>query len=156
MAAAARRPAGREPDFEAVSREQLAQLSEDVGGQSLREYVRAFLDLLPGRLERIEQAITTGDSAEAARVMVDLRSSSAILGASRLPTLISALEETVRINPPPRPARLAVVRAEAEAVASELRRLVDGESPGPTDDADRGGGGGGDDAAQDGGVGESS
>jgi histidine phosphotransfer protein HptB len=127
MAAAARRAEPDEPEFEAVSRAQLARVREDVGGRVLRHYVRAYLDLLPGRLDRIEQAIAAADTPAAVRVMFDLRASSAMLGARRLSELISALESTLRIGLPAGPAQVAVLRAEAQAVADALGRLTDGD-----------------------------
>ena len=134
MSGPARRPEPDESDFEAVSRAQLARVREDVGARTLRHYVRAYLDLLPARLDRIEQAIATAEPAEATRVMFDLRSSSAMLGARRLCALLSTLESTLRIGLPAGPAQLAVLRAEARAVAAALRRLPGGDSlgrPGP-------------------------
>lgn len=119
-------------DFEAVGRAQLARVLEDVGARTLRHYVHAYLDLLPGRLDRIEQAIATADTSEATRVMFDLRSSSAMLGARRLTTLVSTLESTLRIGLPIGPAQLAVLRAEARAVGAALHRLLDGDSLGRT------------------------
>jgi HPt (histidine-containing phosphotransfer) domain-containing protein len=122
MTRAARCP-DPEPELEAVSRRQLARVREDVGPRTLRHYVGAYLDLLPVRLDRIEQAIAAAEPAEATRVMFDLRSSSAMLGARRLTALVSTLESTLRIGLPVGPAQLAVLRAEAHAVAGALRRM---------------------------------
>ena len=132
MTGPARRPRpDPDPEVGAVSRAQLARVREDVGELSLRRYVSAYLDLLPGRLERIEHAVAAADSAEATRVMFDLRAASAMLGARRLPALLSALETTLNVGLPASPAQLAVVRAEADAVAAALRRTF-GKSLGPT------------------------
>lgn len=132
MTGPARRPRpDPEPEVEAVSRAQLARVREDIGEVSLRGYVRAYLELLPGRLQSIERAVAAADSAEATRVMFDLRASSAMLGARRLPALLSALEATLGVGLPTAPAQLAVVRAEADAVAAELRRIF-GNSLGRT------------------------
>lgn len=132
MTGPARRPRpDPDPEVGAVSRAQLARVREDVGELSLRRYVSAYLDLLPGRLERIEHAVAAADSAEATRVMFDLRAASAMLGARRLPALLSALETTLYVGLPASPAQLAVVRAEADAVAAALRRTF-GKSLGPT------------------------
>jgi len=130
MVRPARRPGPDEPEFEAVSRTQLTRVREDVGVRTLRHYVGAYLELLPGRLDRIERAIAAADTAEATRVMFDLRASSAMLGARRLPVLISTLEANLRIGLPTGPAQLAVLRAEARAVSDALRGLVDGDSLG--------------------------
>ena len=112
MTGPARRPKpDPEPEVEAVSRAQLARVREDVGDASLRGYVHAYLDLLPGRLERIDRAVAAADSAEATCVAFDLRAASAMLGARRLTALPTA------------PVQLAVVRSEADAVAAELRRI---------------------------------
>ena len=126
MARPARRPRPDEPEFEAVSRAQLARVREDVGIRTLRHYVEAYLELLPERLDRIERAISAADNVEATRVMFDLRVSSSMLGARRLPAMISALESTLRIGLPTGPAQLAVLRTEARAVAVALRRAVSG------------------------------
>jgi HPt (histidine-containing phosphotransfer) domain-containing protein len=130
MSGPARRPGCEEPEVGAVSRAQLARVREDVGEPTLRHYAGVYLELLPGRLDRIERAIAAADTAEATRVMFDLRSSSAMLGARRLPALLSALESTLRIGLPAGPAQLAVVRAEARAVATALGRLLAGDSLG--------------------------
>ncbi|MBR7831190.1 Hpt domain-containing protein [Actinospica sp. MGRD01-02] len=132
MTGPARRPRPHpDPEVGAVSRAQLARVREDVGELSLRNYVSAYLDLLPGRLERIDQAVAAADGAEATRVMFDLRAASAMLGARRLPALLSALETTLNVGLPASPAQLAVVRAEADAVAAALRRYL-GSTLGPT------------------------
>jgi HPt (histidine-containing phosphotransfer) domain-containing protein len=130
MAGPARRPEPDESDFGAVSRAQFARVREDVGARTLRHYASAYLDLLPIRLDRIEQAIAAADPAEATRVMFDLRSSSAMLGARRLCALLTNLESTLRIGLPAGPAQLAVLRAEARAVRCALGRLLDGGSLG--------------------------
>ncbi|HTJ69257.1 MAG TPA: Hpt domain-containing protein [Actinospica sp.] len=133
MTGPARRPRRQpDPELEPVSRAQLARVREDVGERSLRRYIRAFLQLLPERLDRIEHAVAAADAAEATRVMFDLRAASAMLGARRLPALLSTLETTLRVGLPAAPAQLAVVRAEADAVAAALRRLFDGDSLGRT------------------------
>ena len=123
MTGPARRPRpDPDPEVGAVSRAQLARVREDVGEATLRHYVGAYLELLPGRLDHIDRAVAAADSAEASRVMFDLRASSAMLGATRLPTLLSALETTLGVGLPIAPAQLAVLRGEAAAVADALRR----------------------------------
>ncbi|HWG23338.1 Hpt domain-containing protein [Actinospica sp.] len=124
MTGPARRPRpDPDPEVGAVSRAQLARVREDVGEASLRHYVSAYLELLPGRLDRIDLAVAAADSAEANRVMFDLRAASAMLGARRLPSLLSTLETTLGVGLPIAPAQLAVLRSEADAVAAALRRL---------------------------------
>lgn len=120
-----------DPEVEPVSRAQLARVREDVGEESLRNYIHAYLDLLPERLDRIEHTIAAADTTEASRVMFDLRASSAMLGARRLPALLSTLETTLSVGLPTAPAQLAVVRAEADAVATALRGML-GNSLGQT------------------------
>jgi hypothetical protein len=132
MTGPARRPRpDPDPEVEAVSRAQLARVREDVGEATLRHYVSAYLDLLPGRLDRIERAVAAADGPDATRVMFDLRAASAMLGARRLPALLSALENTLVVGLPIARAQLAVLRAEADAVAGVLRRLF-GNSLGHT------------------------
>lgn len=125
MTGPARRPRPEpDPEVGAVSRAQLARVREDVGESALRHYVGAYLDLLSGRLDRIERAVAAADGAEATRVMFDLRAASAMLGATRLPALLSALETTLGVGLPVARTQLAVLRAEADAVAAALRRLL--------------------------------
>jgi hypothetical protein len=132
MTGPARRPRpDPDPELEAVSRAQLARVREDIGEASLRHYVDAYLELLPDRLDRIDRAVAAADTAEATRVMFDLRAASAMLGASRLPPLLSNLEAGLGVGLPTAPAHLAVLRSEADAVAAELRRIF-GNSLGRT------------------------
>lgn len=114
-------PSPRLPGGEAVDRARLAGLRAEVGDAALRRYAEAYLDLLAERLDRIERAMDADTPAEAIRVMVDLRVSSAMLGASRLAALIEMSER-------PLPAEratggkspMAVLRAEASSVARAL------------------------------------
>jgi HPt (histidine-containing phosphotransfer) domain-containing protein len=99
-------------------------MRDGVGEQSLRRYIRAYLELLPERLERIERAIALADTGDATRLMFDLRASSAMLGARRLAELLSTLETTVAVGLPIAPAHLAVLRSEADTVAAALHRLL--------------------------------
>jgi len=115
---------------EAVDRAHLARVLEDVGERTLRRYALAYLDLLPGRLERIRQAAVSANTAEALRVLFDLRASSSMLGAGRLAAAASWLEATVRSGLAPEPAQLAALRTEARVVQARLRDLLDGELPG--------------------------
>jgi hypothetical protein len=54
-----------------------------------------------------------------------------MLGARRLPALLSTLENTLGVGLPVAPAQLTVLRSEADAVANALRRLF-GNSLGST------------------------
>lgn len=127
MTGCTRHPPSDEPDFGAVSLVQFARLREEVGELALRRYVLAHLALLPGRLERIERAVAAVHTAEAALVVVNLRVSGAILGARRLPRLLSTLEATLDTGVPTGFAQLNAVHTEADAVAAALRRLLDGD-----------------------------
>jgi HPt (histidine-containing phosphotransfer) domain-containing protein len=112
---------------EAVGRADLARVRDEVGDETLRRYAKAYLDLLPDRLDRIEQAIGAEEGAAAIRVMFDLRVSSTMLGANRLAKLIAGVEASLGIGPPiGGAARMGALRAEAETVAAALRRALTG------------------------------
>ncbi len=112
----------RLPGDEAVDQVRLAGLRAEVGDATLRRYVEAYLDLLAERLDRIERAMDADARAEAIRVMLDLRVSSAMLGASRLAALIGFLERPLPAKPATGgKASMKVLRTEADAVARALR-----------------------------------
>lgn len=156
--AAGRRRGPREPGTgpgrdaaggDVVSRAHLAQVRAEVGDEALRRYARAYLDLLPDRLARIEQALAAADYAEATRVMFDLRVSSEMLGTTRLGALITELEAAPRLGLPADAVQLARVRTEALLVAAVVRAAMDGDGlggpgsgagpgPGPGDGPGRG------------------
>ena len=117
---APREPDRDDPGGEAVGRAHLARVREDVGDETLRRYARAYLGLLPERLDRIEQSVIAGDGDAATKVMFDLRVSSAMLGAGRLVALISAFESALLVGLPAGAAQVAVLRSEAAAVAAAL------------------------------------
>jgi hypothetical protein len=113
-----------DPDGEAVSRAHLDRVRAEVGDATLRRYARAYLDLLPGRLDRMEAAIAESDNAEATRVMFDLRVASEMLGTRRLGALVSALEESLGQDLLATAEQLARVRTEAELVAAVVRAAM--------------------------------
>ena len=113
-----------EPYGDTVSRAHLAQVRAEVGDATLRRYARIYVELLPGRLDRMETAIAESDAAEATRVMFDLRVSSEMLGTRRLSALVSALEEALARGLPATAEQLARVRTEAELVAAVIRAAM--------------------------------
>jgi len=129
-----RGPGRDDPGGEAVGRAHLARVREDVGDETLRRYARAYLALLPERLDLIERAVIAGEGAEAVKVMFDLRVSSAMLGAARLAALISAFESSLLVGLPAGSAQVAVLRVEADAVAEALGAALNG---GPAQEPNR-------------------
>jgi hypothetical protein len=114
----------------AVSCERLARVRSEVGERTLRRYARAYLDLLPGRLEHLEQAMAAADSGEARKIMFDLRVSSEMLGVLRLPRMIAELESSPQPWLAAGASTLAGVREEAGRVAAVLVRVLDGDGLG--------------------------
>ena len=119
------------PDRSAVDRTRLARVRSEVGEQTLRRYMRAYLDLLFARIEQIEQAMAAADAGEALRIMFDLRVSSEMLGVARLPRMIAELESSPQTWLALSAAHLRRVRREARRVAAELGRFLDGNGLGP-------------------------
>ncbi|WP_194909250.1 hypothetical protein [Catenulispora rubra] len=110
---------------EPVSRAHLSRLRAEVGDETLRRYAQAYLDLLPERLDRIGRAIRAHDTAEAERVIVDLRISSKMLGTRRLAATLTALESSLHTGLIPSTVQLARVRTEARLVAEMVRAAMD-------------------------------
>jgi hypothetical protein len=116
------KPHGSSLDDEAVDGVVLVRLRDDVGDDTLRRYAAAYLGLLADRLERIERAMDTGERAEAIGVMFDLRTSSTMLGASRLAALIGLLERSLTADLADGwKVWMANLRVEADAVMLALR-----------------------------------
>ena len=119
---------GRSADEgDVVSRTHLAQVRAEVGDVTLRRYAQAYLDVLPERLERIEQALAAADYAKATDVMFDLRVSSEMLGATRLAALVAELEAAPRIGLPADALQVARVHTEALMVAAVVRAAMSGD-----------------------------
>ncbi|MFI0445966.1 Hpt domain-containing protein [Actinomadura sp. 6N118] len=83
----------REPP---IDRGVLDRLRRDVGENVLEAFIQTYLDLLPRRLAEIELAFERSDAADACRVMLDLRSGSAMMGAAHLAALMGEMEALVR------------------------------------------------------------
>jgi hypothetical protein len=114
-------PRGSALGDEAVDRVLLARLRDEVGDDALRRYAAAYLGLLADRIDRIEQAVDAGERAEAVGVMFDLRTSSTMLGASRLAALIGLLERSLTADLADGwKVWMAILRAEADAVMLAL------------------------------------
>ena len=79
--------------FPLVCAETLHSLEESLyGEQSLcRNFVCRYIDMWPGRFERIQNAVTAGQLEEAMDAALSLRSSSMMVGAARLGELTTDL-----------------------------------------------------------------
>ncbi|MFC8302280.1 hypothetical protein ACFUCV_01185 [Specibacter sp. NPDC057265] len=69
-----------------VSSETLQVLEESLNGELglCRNFVSRFIDMWPGRFERIHEAITTAHQEDAMDAALSLRSSSMMVGGARL------------------------------------------------------------------------
>lgn len=79
-----------------IDRGVLDRLRQDVGENVLEAFIQTYLDLLPRRLAEIELAFERSDAEDARRVMLDLRSGSAMMGAAHLAALMGEMEALVR------------------------------------------------------------
>ncbi|KAB2349077.1 Hpt domain-containing protein [Actinomadura rudentiformis] len=119
-------PVGRRGD-PPIDRCVLDSLRRDVGENILKAFIRTYLDLLPRRLAEIELALERGDAADARRVMLDLRSGSAMMGAARLAALMGEMEALVRRG---RTADAAGLLGQMRREAVDVAAVV-GENEGP-------------------------
>uniref|UniRef100_UPI003F4961B0 Hpt domain-containing protein n=1 Tax=Pseudarthrobacter oxydans TaxID=1671 RepID=UPI003F4961B0 len=71
-------------------------LELDGGGGIWRVFVQDFLAALPGRTDRLRQALTSGDTRGAMVVVQSLRTSSQMVGAERLAGVALDLEQSLR------------------------------------------------------------
>ena len=109
-------------DGPAVDRRLLARLRGDVGEETVRRYVDAYLGLLDERLDLVERAVAVGERAEALRALTDLRVGAAMLGAETFAARIVRVERSVRTATRGEiEARFEAMRQAAEAVAAALR-----------------------------------
>jgi HPt (histidine-containing phosphotransfer) domain-containing protein len=83
-------------NIEALDRAQWERIRDDVGAETLLRYAGLYLDLLADRIEAIEQAVVVGDVEHAQRVLVDLRTSSSMLGVEKLARAAAAAEGVLR------------------------------------------------------------
>jgi hypothetical protein len=116
---------GQEP----VSGTRFSWMRAQVGDVTLRRYARAYLGLLPGRLDRIAQAVSAGEAADTEQLIVDLRISSEMLGTWRLAAILIALESSLHAGVMPSTEELARVRAEARLAAEMVRAAIDDAPP---------------------------
>jgi hypothetical protein len=95
--AVAARPAEASPPL--LDRSVLDRLGkelDDDGGGYTRIFVANFIICLPGRIDRLRLALTTGDLEAAVDAVLSLKTSSQMVGAERLAVLAMALETEVR------------------------------------------------------------
>ncbi|MFJ6346460.1 Hpt domain-containing protein [Pseudarthrobacter oxydans] len=91
------RPAEDSPPL--VDRSVLDRLGrelDDDGEGYTRIFVANFITCLPGRIERLRLALTTGDLEAAINAVLSLKTSSQMVGAERLAALAVDLETGVR------------------------------------------------------------
>ncbi|MFJ5959072.1 Hpt domain-containing protein [Pseudarthrobacter oxydans] len=91
------RPAADSPPL--VDRSVLDRLGrelDDDGEGYTRIFVANFIACLPGRIERLRLALTTGDLEAAVDAVLSLKTSSQMVGAERLAALAMDLETEVR------------------------------------------------------------
>jgi hypothetical protein len=106
----------------AVDRRLLARLRGDVGDETVRRYVDAYLALLAERLDLVERAVAVGERAEALRALTDLRIGAAMLGAESFAAQVGRVERAVRTGTRGEiAARCEAMRHGAEAVAASLQ-----------------------------------
>jgi HPt (histidine-containing phosphotransfer) domain-containing protein len=123
-----RRRSRRRPPVDQVV---LAGLRQDVGDVALRSFIRTYIDLLVLRLARIEQAIGRRDIADAVNTAVDLRTTSAMLGAGQLAEMAAGVERLLgQGQTDTAVARMPDLRSEAAAVVASLLLETNGRSIG--------------------------
>lgn len=119
-----------------VDRTQLDRLLEEVGAQTLSRYVASYLELLPERMAGLERAVAVGAGSQALRIMADLRTSSTMLGARRLATLVAVAQMELRALPARRwESAVRALPGEARAVDGALRSALvelSGREKGPS------------------------
>lgn len=71
----------------------LLELEDSLGGEKdlTRNFVRRYIEMWPGRFERIYTAVTSGNKADALDSALSLRSSALMVGAARLGTVTNDL-----------------------------------------------------------------
>lgn len=77
------------PTLPLVSLETLLSLKESLGGEQdlCRNFVSRYVEMWPGRFDRIHAAIAASDSQQAMDSVLSLRSSSIMVGAAQLGAL---------------------------------------------------------------------
>lgn len=107
----------------------LERLREDVNPEVYEGFIRDYLRLLPRRLDRLGQAVQSMDYEAAMDAVLSLKTSSLMVGASRLGALAGDLEaalKTAGTGPDALPwdpafqARLEIIRDCATATTARL------------------------------------
>lgn len=88
----------------------LSRLSETVGADVMQEIIDLFREHTPQRIEAARDGLRSGMLDEVARAMHTLKSSAALIGASRVEEIARRMEETA-------------TQQRAEALASQLDDL---------------------------------
>lgn len=112
-----------------VDHARLAAVRDEVGEHTMRRFITAYLDLLVPRLERIAEPLERG-RADGLRAAFDLRISSEMLGAARLADLAAGIERSLRDGRLPGARQLAMLRTEADSVATALFGMLKAEDSG--------------------------
>lgn len=76
--------------------DRLGKELDDGGEGYTKTFVANFITCLPGRIERLRLALTTGDLEAAADAVLSLRTSGQMVGAERLALLVMDLEAEMR------------------------------------------------------------
>ncbi|GKV72808.1 hypothetical protein NCCP2145_21890 [Pseudarthrobacter sp. NCCP-2145] len=76
--------------------DRLGKELDDDGEGYTRIFVANFITCLPGRIERLRLALTTGDLEAAVDAVLSLKTSSQMVGAERLAVLVMDLEAEMR------------------------------------------------------------
>ncbi len=108
-----------------VDRARWESILDEVGTRALIRYTMSYLELLPERLDDLEHAAAVGAAPQALRIMADLRTSSAMLGAGRLAALVTRAETELRTSGTQwQQTTMRALRAEAGAVDAALRAAL--------------------------------
>lgn len=76
--------------------DRLGKELDDGGEGYMKTFVANFITCLPGRIERLRLALTTGDLEAAVDAVLSLKTSSQMVGAERLALLVMDLEAEMR------------------------------------------------------------
>ncbi|MDH2436432.1 Hpt domain-containing protein [Pokkaliibacter sp. MBI-7] len=74
----------------------LLELAEDTSNATMKAFVQGYLHDLPGKVERLMQAVSAGDTAQTTLVAHDLKGSSAGIGAQQLAKMAMQMETSAR------------------------------------------------------------
>ncbi|MFJ7748554.1 hypothetical protein ACIQXM_01190 [Arthrobacter sp. NPDC097144] len=79
------------PDL--IAREQLLELTDQLGPASCREFISNFINMWESRYERLRRAVTGADDAATMDVVLSIKISSEMAGAQRLAELARCAQQ---------------------------------------------------------------